>query len=103
MMKKALLAGVLAVASVAGAQAQLKPITIEEVRASVETGVPPLLTQEDARRFADCGLPPIVPQANAEITRAMAEAKATSVNLQIVWMRHNLAAIEECLARPGNH
>jgi hypothetical protein len=102
-MRATLLAAILAVGSIATAQAQLKPITIEEVRASVETGVPPLIAQQDARMFADCGLPPIVPQSNADITRATAEAKAAGVNLQIIWMRHNLKGIEACLARPGNH
>jgi hypothetical protein len=105
MMKKALLAGVLAVGTITSAPAfaQLKPITIEEVQAAAKTGVPPLLTNEDANRFIDCGLPPIVPTASAEITKAMGEAKAAGVNLQIIWIRHNLKGIEECLARPGNH
>jgi hypothetical protein len=84
-------------ASIATAQAQLKPITIDEVRAAAETGIPPLLTQQDARRFADCGLPPIVPVSSADIIRAQGEAKATGVNIQIVWIRHNLVGIENCL------
>lgn len=102
-MRAAILAGVLAVGAMAPAEAQLKPITIEAVRASAETGIPPLITQEDAGRFADCGLPPIVPQSNAEMIRAMGEAKAAGTNIQVVWMRHNLKGIEACLARPGNH
>jgi hypothetical protein len=98
-----ILAAAALAASVATAQAQLKPITIEAVRASVETGVPPLITQEDAHRFIDCGLPPIVSQAPEDLIRAQAEARATGTNLQVVWMRHNLKGIEACLARPGNH
>lgn len=97
-----LLAAAALAASVASAQAQ-KPITIETIRASAETGIPPLLTNEDANRFADCGLPPIVPADTAEMIRAMGEAKAAGTNIQVIWMRHNLKGIETCLARPGNH
>jgi ABC-type nitrate/sulfonate/bicarbonate transport system substrate-binding protein len=102
MIRAAIIAGVLAIGG-APAQAQLKPVTIEEVQVAARTGVAPLLTQEDAGRFADCGLPPIVPQSNAAIMDAVAEAKAAHVEISVVWMRHNLAAIAECLARPGNH
>lgn len=93
-MRRLLILGAVLAASIGTARA----ITTEEVRAAAETGIPPLITRTDADRFADCGLPPIVPASSADIMRAEAEAKAAGVNIQIVWIRHNLAGIEKCLA-----
>ena len=82
------------------AQAQ-NLITIDEVRAAAETGVPPLITSTDVDVFDACHLPPIVPPSTPEMMRAMGEAKAAGVNIQIIWIRHNLPAIETCLK--GQH
>lgn len=102
-MRRVLILGAVLAASIAPARAQLKPLSIDEMRAAAETGVPPLITQQDARMFANCGVPGIVPQDPVELNRAMGEAKATGVNIQVVWIRHHLTAIADCLARPGNH
>ena len=96
MIRAAIIAGVLAIGA-APAQA----LTIEEARTAARTGVNPLVTNEDADKFHACGLPPIVPQAT--ILEAIAEAKAAGVEVRVMWIRHNLKGIEECLARPGNH
>lgn len=99
-----ILAAVLAVASAAGAQAQLRPITIEDIRAAEKSGIPVVgLDVDDMQRFADCGIPVFGTGPGTipwpEQMALFGEAKAAGVVAQIIWLRRNDAAIAECLAR----
>lgn len=101
-MKTTLLAAVLAVASITGAQA----LTIEDVRTAERSGIT-VLTQADMDRFHDCGIPQFGTGAGTipwnDQMQLFGEAKMAGVAPQIIWLRHYDAAIAKCLAEQGSH